>query len=136
MEVMLGETPLPTIRVQCQKMEEDDGEDSANPSTEGYFDSYGDLKVHELMLQDAPRMHVRPSRFLASFRVLAWLRTMQARTLLAGFHRADPPLTLAPHTRSRASAFLRTSTLKVTQGQILSQSPTDATRFWWHLYGS
>jgi len=22
------------------------------------------------------------------------------------------------------------------QGQILSQSPTDATRFWWHLYGS
>jgi len=23
-----------------------------------------------------------------------------------------------------------------TQGQILSQSPTDATRFWWHLYGS
>ena len=24
----------------------------------------------------------------------------------------------------------------VTQGQILSQSPTDATRFWWHLYGS
>jgi len=27
-------------------------------------------------------------------------------------------------------------TLEVTQGQILSQSPTDATRFWWHLYGS
>jgi len=26
--------------------------------------------------------------------------------------------------------------LEVTQGQILSQSPTDATRFWWHLYGS
>ena len=23
-----------------------------------------------------------------------------------------------------------------TQGQIKSQSPTDATRFWWHLYGS
>jgi hypothetical protein len=23
-----------------------------------------------------------------------------------------------------------------TQGQILGQSPTDATRFWWHLYGS
>jgi len=35
---------------------------------------------------------------------------------------------------SRAS--LRTlSTLEATQGQILSQSPTDATRFWWHLYG-
>ena len=28
------------------------------------------------------------------------------------------------------------TTLEVTQGQILSQSPTDATRFWWHLYGS
>ena len=25
---------------------------------------------------------------------------------------------------------------QVTQGQILSQSPTDVTRFWWHLYGS
>ena len=28
------------------------------------------------------------------------------------------------------------TTLEVTQGQILSQSPTDATRFWWYLYGS
>jgi len=28
------------------------------------------------------------------------------------------------------------STLEVTQGQISSQSPTDATRCWWHLYGS
>jgi len=27
-------------------------------------------------------------------------------------------------------------TLEVTQGQILSQYPTYATRFWWHLYGS
>ena len=27
-------------------------------------------------------------------------------------------------------------TLEATQGQILSQSPTDATRFWWNLYGS
>ena len=27
-------------------------------------------------------------------------------------------------------------TLEATQGYILSQSPTDATRFWWHLYGS
>ena len=25
---------------------------------------------------------------------------------------------------------------KATQGHILSQSLTDATRFWWHLYGS
>ena len=28
------------------------------------------------------------------------------------------------------------ATLEATQGQILSQSLTDATRFWWHLYGS
>jgi len=28
------------------------------------------------------------------------------------------------------------ATLEATQGQILSQSPTDATRFWWHMYGS
>ena len=26
-----------------------------------------------------------------------------------------------------------TPTLETTQGQILSQSPTDATRCWWHL---
>ena len=31
---------------------------------------------------------------------------------------------------------LSRSTLEETQGQILSQSPTDATRFWWHFYGS
>ena len=27
---------------------------------------------------------------------------------------------------------LQQATLETTQGQILSQSPTDATRFWWH----
>jgi len=27
------------------------------------------------------------------------------------------------------------TTLEVTQWQILSQSPADATRFWWHVYG-
>ena len=27
-------------------------------------------------------------------------------------------------------------TLVVTQGPILSQSPTGVTRFWWHFYGS
>ena len=27
------------------------------------------------------------------------------------------------------------TTLETTQGQIVSQSFTDATRFWWHLYG-
>ena len=31
---------------------------------------------------------------------------------------------------------LRLSALEVTRGQISSQSPRDATRFWWHLYGS
>ena len=30
----------------------------------------------------------------------------------------------------------RPPTQEATQGQILSQYPTDATRFWWHLYGS
>jgi len=30
----------------------------------------------------------------------------------------------------------KVSTLEATQGQILSQSSADATRFWWHLYGS
>jgi len=34
-----------------------------------------------------------------------------------------------------ASTSHSISTLEVTQGQILSQSPTDATRFWWHMYG-
>ena len=29
-----------------------------------------------------------------------------------------------------------TPTLEAAQGQILSQSPTDATRFWWHFFGS
>ena len=28
------------------------------------------------------------------------------------------------------------STLEVIQVQMLSQYSTDATRFWWHLYGS
>ena len=32
--------------------------------------------------------------------------------------------------------FAAGTTLEATQGQILSQSPTDATRFWWRLYGS
>jgi hypothetical protein len=30
----------------------------------------------------------------------------------------------------------RPATLAVTQGQIASPSPTDAIRFWWHLYRS
>ena len=35
-----------------------------------------------------------------------------------------------------ASRFRDETTLEATQGPILSQSPTDAIRFWWHLYGS
>jgi len=31
-------------------------------------------------------------------------------------------------------ARARSATLEATQGQILSQAPTDATRFWWHLW--
>jgi len=31
--------------------------------------------------------------------------------------------------------LLRRSALEGTQGKILTQSPTDATRFWWHLPG-
>ena len=38
-----------------------------------------------------------------------------------------------PDTRRSEVAFL---TLEATKRQILSQSPTDATRFWWHLCGS
>jgi len=38
--------------------------------------------------------------------------------------------------RSNAQAVRHLPTLEATQGQILSQSPTDATRFWWRLYGS
>ena len=37
--------------------------------------------------------------------------------------------------RGWASSRSPLTTLEATQGQILSQSPTDATRFWWHLYG-
>ena len=37
--------------------------------------------------------------------------------------------------RSRISLQVHT-TLEITQGQIASQSPTDATRFWLQLYGS
>jgi len=33
-------------------------------------------------------------------------------------------------------AAFRVPTMEVTQGQIGSQSPTDAARFWWHLYSS
>jgi len=41
------------------------------------------------------------------------------------------------HDGSAAAAARRTgTTLEATQGKILSQSPSDATRIWWHLYGS
>ena len=40
------------------------------------------------------------------------------------------------HTANPPQPTVRLTTLRVTQGQILSQSPTDVTRFWWLLYGS
>jgi len=47
----------------------------------------------------------------------------------------------APVLTPKAKVLPRTpfsdgATLEATQGQILSQSPTDATRLWWHVYGS
>jgi len=36
----------------------------------------------------------------------------------------------------RIQARTSHTTLEATQGQILNQPPTDATRFLWHLYGS
>ena len=35
-----------------------------------------------------------------------------------------------------AASVTQVPTLEATQGQIFSQSPTEAIRFWWHLYGS
>ena len=40
------------------------------------------------------------------------------------------------HTYEGKHAVCPAPTLEATQGQILSQAATDATRFWWHLYGS
>jgi len=37
---------------------------------------------------------------------------------------------------SRGCPACRAPPLSATQGQILSQSPTDATRSWWHLHGT
>ena len=44
----------------------------------------------------------------------------------------DPCLRVREHPRHTHHL---PATLEATQGQILSQSPTDASRFWWHLYG-
>ena len=38
--------------------------------------------------------------------------------------------------KQSAEVQARYPALEITQGQILRQSPTDATRFWWHLYRS
>ena len=38
--------------------------------------------------------------------------------------------------REGTSTLATTALPRTTWRQILSQSPTDATRFWWHLYGS
>jgi len=37
---------------------------------------------------------------------------------------------------TNSAVKLAPATLEATQGQILSQSSTYATRFWWHLHGS
>jgi len=46
-----------------------------------------------------------------------------------------PPEPEPPPAQERFK-FRWISTLEVTQGQILSEPPTDATRFWWHFFGS
>ena len=52
--------------------------------------------------------------------------------------RTAPPSETTALNKARIplARFLESTTLEATQGQILGQSPTDATRFWWHLYES
>jgi len=58
-----------------------------------------------------------------------------AAAVLVGAQRFLPP---CPSNRAamgvRGPRELSQPTLEATQGQIVSQSPTDATRFWWHLW--
>jgi len=72
----------------------------------------------------------------------AW---QKVRYLLRDVNRLGQPFWNGPNKKQawlwtgqsqRPAAHARVSTLEATQGQILSQSPADATRFWWHLYGS
>ena len=55
-----------------------------------------------------------------------------------------PPLTRLAARRDQQAVLILTcgafalfpATLEATKGQIVSQSATDATRFWWRVYGS
>ena len=51
------------------------------------------------------------------------------------FLMSEVPLYSHQHHSTRHRLPRRT-TLEATQGQMSSQSSTDSTRFWWHLYGS
>jgi len=62
-------------------------------------------------------------------------QTVAARGAARSTATTNAPRHAAALSSSAASGELG-ATLEATQGQILSQSPTDATRFWWHLYGS
>ena len=62
----------------------------------------------------------------------------QVARSLAYIHQVPPPpKTCDPCPPPQGSRFREGfqlyATLQVTRGQILSQSPKDATRFWWHL---
>jgi protein arginine N-methyltransferase 6 len=65
MQMILCQSPPPPIRVQFRLEKEAEPVVEAQstgklaslgPNTDDYFESYGDLTVHELMLKDAPRM--------------------------------------------------------------------------------
>ena len=47
--------------------------------------------------------------------------------------RQCPPCDMTSDRASHRARLALPPTLEVTQGQISSQSPTDATRFWWHF---
>ena len=53
-----------------------------------------------------------------------------------GGHQMRKALYWSGRRRGSRRLYSLEATLEGTQGQILSQSPTYATRFWWHLYGS
>jgi len=67
------------------------------------------------------KIDVRPFKFKSS--------TVEITFISSNYHLEMNPSDVGPYRSA-------TSTLDATQGQILSQSPTDASGFWWHLYGS
>ena len=56
--------------------------------------------------------------------------------ILPAPHARPPPGRCPLHQPCEQAEFRPGASLEATQGQISSQSPTDATRFCWHLYGS